>query len=188
MNFLDHFFLYFCSSYFLQLDENGKKIYTNCSCAMSRNSEMMPNLLISNSSILMEDPLHTKIGGEYSGWAMSGSCPVDCQEKFYIFLAVVCLLKFSGSTGRASNFLVSVRCVEEKDKTVSMGFGLMIMSLFAFIPSPIFFGYILGKFSFSLLFFYQLFIIMFLINFMMFLINLLMTKTKIIFKNKCFNS
>ncbi|XP_043470258.1 solute carrier organic anion transporter family member 74D [Leptopilina heterotoma] len=132
-----------CTS--VKLDENGTKFYTNCSCAMSRNSEMMTNLLLSSTSILTEDPLQMKIKEEYSGFAVSGSCPVDCQEKFYIFLAVVCLLKFSGATGRASNFLVSVRCVEEKDKTVSMGFGLMIMSLFAFIPSPIFFGYILDK-------------------------------------------
>lgn len=52
----------------------------------------------------------------------------------------MCFIKFCGATGRASNFLVSVRCVEEKDKTVSMGLGLMFMCLFAFIPSPIFFG------------------------------------------------
>lgn len=81
---------------------------------------------------------------ETLGTAVPGSCPVDCMHTFYIFLAVVCLLKFSGATGRASNFLVSVRCVDEKDKTVAMGFGLTIMSLFAFIPSPILFGFILG--------------------------------------------
>jgi len=81
---------------------------------------------------------------ETLGTAIPGSCPVDCMQKFYIFLMVVCFLKFSGATGRASNFLVSVRCVDEKDKAVAMGFGLMIMSLFAFIPSPILFGFILG--------------------------------------------
>lgn len=36
-------------------------------------------------------------------------------------------------------------CVDEKDKTVSMGFGMMLMSLFAFIPSPIIFGSILDR-------------------------------------------
>ena len=81
------------------------------------------------------------------GTARPGACPVDCMHKFYIFLAVVCILKFSGATGRASNFLVSVRCVDEKDKTVAIGFGLTIMSLFAFIPSPILFGFILGKYT-----------------------------------------
>ena len=91
------------------------------------------------------------------GTAVPGACPVDCLNKFYIFLAVVCLLKFSGATGRASNFLVSVRCVEEKDKTVAMGLSLTVMSLFAFIPSPILFGYILGKFRLSCFFFFQRF-------------------------------
>lgn len=38
------------------------------------------------------------------------------------------------------------RCVDEKDKPVAMGFGLMLMSFFAFIPSPIFFGYVIGEF------------------------------------------
>lgn len=83
---------------------------------------------------------------KWSGTAVTGACPIDCLQKFHIFLAVVCLLKFSGATGRASNFLVSVRCVDEKDKTVAMGFSLTIMSLFAFIPSPILFGYIMGKY------------------------------------------
>jgi hypothetical protein len=82
------------------------------------------------------------IGG---GSAREGACPINCQKEFYLFLAVMCFIKFSGATGRASNFLVSVRCVEERDKTVAMGFGLMFMCLFSFIPSPIFFGALLDK-------------------------------------------
>ena len=35
--------------------------------------------------------------------------------------------------------------MEQKDKSVSMGFGVAMMSLFAFIPSPILFGYLIGK-------------------------------------------
>nr|XP_024219754.1 solute carrier organic anion transporter family member 5A1-like [Halyomorpha halys] len=35
------------------------------------------------------------------------------------------------------------RCVEEKDKTVALGFSLMLFSLFSFIPAPILFGYII---------------------------------------------
>jgi len=57
----------------------------------------------------------------------------------------MCFIKFSGASGRASNFLVSVRCVEERDKTVAMGFGLMFACFFAFIPSPIFFGALLDR-------------------------------------------
>jgi hypothetical protein len=79
------------------------------------------------------------------GKAIPGSCPIDCYKAFYTFLIVMCFTKFTGATGRASNFLVSVRCVDEKDKTVAMGFGMMMMSLFSFIPSPIFFGALMDK-------------------------------------------
>jgi Organic Anion Transporter Polypeptide (OATP) family len=45
----------------------------------------------------------------YGGRAFSGPCPVDCSTMFYSYIALVCLLKFTGSSGRTSNFLVSVR-------------------------------------------------------------------------------
>lgn len=126
----------------MQLNTDGKKIYSNCSCVRSN-----PSLLLTSLDTITLKPSDNKPSNQdYLGVAVPGSCPVDCLEKFYIFLAVVCLLKFSGATGRASNFLVSVRCVEEKDKTVAMGFSLTLLSLFAFIPSPILFGYLLGMF------------------------------------------
>lgn len=40
--------------------------------------------------------------------------------------------------------LLDNRCVDENDKSVAMGFGLMLIG-FAFIPSPIFFGAILDN-------------------------------------------
>ncbi|KAJ9590581.1 hypothetical protein L9F63_016350 [Diploptera punctata] len=106
---------------------NGSKIYADCRCVVATT----PNVLT------RETPL--------GGITTPGSCPIDCRSKFFIFLAVVCLLKFSGSSGRASNFLLSVRCVEEKDKPIAMGFGMTMGSLCAFIPSPILFGIILDK-------------------------------------------
>lgn len=77
------------------------------------------------------------------GTATPGACPIDCSKEFYIFLFVMCFLKFLGSSGMSTNFLVGVRCVAEKDKSVSMGIGLCLTSLLAFIPSPIIFGKIL---------------------------------------------
>lgn len=100
---------------------NGAKVYKDCECVKEFNidGQVLPQI------------------------ATTGPCPIDCKQKFYIFLAVVCFLKLTGATGRASNFLVSVRCIEEKDKPVALGFGLMLMSMFSFIPSPIFFGYVI---------------------------------------------
>ncbi|KAK0090045.1 hypothetical protein PV325_003858 [Microctonus aethiopoides] len=121
---------------------NGTKMYTDCSCIRSKYARTAWNKM----SLIMPNNLTEQLNDvPDDGTAVPGPCPIDCMHRFYVFLAVVCLLKFSGATGRASNFLVSVRCVEEKDKTVAMGFGLMIMSLFAFIPSPILFGFILDK-------------------------------------------
>ncbi|KAL0126171.1 hypothetical protein PUN28_004946 [Cardiocondyla obscurior] len=132
----------------MKLHSNGSKVYTDCSCVKPKLARSLTHSFANVTSfpfsteILLET---TEPTVEPLGTAVPGSCPVDCMQKFYIFLAVVCLLKFSGATGRASNFLVSVRCVDEKDKAVAMGFGLMIMSLFAFIPSPILFGFILDN-------------------------------------------
>lgn len=77
--------------------------------------------------------------------AKPGQCAVNCQTELFFFLAVMCFLKFIGATGRTSHFLVSIRCIDEKDKTVAIGMAATLVHLFAFIPSPILFGYILDK-------------------------------------------
>lgn len=120
---------------------NGSKIFTDCKCVKPSAVSGSPEWLVPENSPLPEPPTSKFLGGI----TFSGSCPIDCSKKFIIFLAVMCLLKFSGSSGRASNFLLSVRCVEEKDKPIAMGFGMTMGSLCAFIPSPILFGIILDK-------------------------------------------
>ncbi|XP_046672749.1 solute carrier organic anion transporter family member 74D-like [Homalodisca vitripennis] len=121
---------------------NGSKVYTDCACAPRPASPPPPT---AEMPPLAEEGLLAGDTDDFPWYITAGPCPVDCTTKFYMFLAVVCMLKFSGATGRASNFLVSVRCVEEKDKPIAMGFGLMLMSMFAFIPSPILFGYFIDK-------------------------------------------
>lgn len=70
-------------------------MYTDCACVKPATAS--DNTSLSAASKLL------------GGITLPGSCPIDCSKKFIIFLAVVCLLKFSGSSGRASNFLLSVR-------------------------------------------------------------------------------
>lgn len=141
----------------------GKKYFFDCSCVPSLNTsangnstfkhlttmdltDINYNFTTSTSPSLIES-LSTYPDNLFGngGQAVSGACPVDCFVQFVTFLAVMCCLKFFGATGRASNFLVAVRCVPEKDKTAAMGFGMMMMSMFAFIPSPIFFGWVLDR-------------------------------------------
>ena len=58
---------------------------------------------------LFNSALFIYFQGVFGGFALPGPCPVDCFNTFVAFLSVMCLLKFFGSTGRATNFLVSVR-------------------------------------------------------------------------------
>lgn len=125
------------------INVNGSNLFSDCSCIKRDEVLSLERMTEIGKTLPMEKILEST--SQKAGFAIPGTCQVDCLFQFYIFLAVVCLLKFSGATGRASNFLVTVRCVEEKDKAVAMGFALMMMSLCAFVPSPILFGIILGK-------------------------------------------
>lgn len=95
---------------------NSSKLFTSCSCI-----------------------------SELDNSATSGPCTVNCDFMLTIFLAVTSLMKFLGASGRASNFLVGIRCIEKEDKAVALGFGMALVRLFASVPSPIFFGYILDS-------------------------------------------
>lgn len=71
---------------------------------------------------------------EFKQTAVPGPCPINCQKQLYIFLAVLCVMKFIGATGRASNFLVGIRCVDPKDKSLAIGLGMSIVRLLASVP------------------------------------------------------
>jgi Organic Anion Transporter Polypeptide (OATP) family/Kazal-type serine protease inhibitor domain len=118
-----------CKSY---SQTNSSKAFGNCSCINSGDDQ---NLLSTFSWNTADAPKT----------ATPGQCEVNCQRELVFFLAVMCFLKFIGATGRTSNFLVSIRCIDEKDKTVAIGIGGSLIHLFAFIPSPILFGFILDK-------------------------------------------
>lgn len=69
---------------------NGTKLYSECSCVKQK---------------IIQDEYNNTIGGI----AYPGSCSVDCSSKFFLFVAMMCIVKFSSATGKASNFLVTVR-------------------------------------------------------------------------------
>ncbi|KAH8369791.1 hypothetical protein KR093_000982, partial [Drosophila rubida] len=141
---------------------DGKKVFYDCSCipgATGNDSSQLYfkrltalDITSDNSSSWDLDFSTSSSASSASyldmlanGQATPGACPVNCWTQFVAFLSVMCFLKFIGASGRASNFLVSVRCVPEKDKTAAMGFGMMLCSMFAFIPGPIFFGWIFDR-------------------------------------------
>ncbi|XP_017054222.1 solute carrier organic anion transporter family member 74D [Drosophila ficusphila] len=136
----------------LHVNSEGKKVFYDCSCIPSdetTNTTSQFKRLTSDDlysdNINLDTSMATPIEALANGQAMPGACPVNCWTQFVAFLAVMCCLKFVGASGRASNFLVSVRCVPEKDKTAAMGFGMTLCSMLAFIPSPIFFGWVFDR-------------------------------------------
>jgi solute carrier organic anion transporter family, member 5A len=82
---------------------------------------------------------------EFKQTAKSGPCPIDCRSQLILFLSVMCFMKFIGASGRVSNFLVGIRCVEKRDKTVAIGLGMSLVRLLASVPSPILFGTLIDK-------------------------------------------
>ncbi|KAH8269636.1 hypothetical protein KR018_010960 [Drosophila ironensis] len=135
----------------LHVNSEGKKIFYDCSCIPGNDGNTTSQFRRLDSFDLNLDNSSLDAASLYNleslanGQAMPGACPVNCWTQFVVFLAVMCCLKFVGASGRASNFLVSVRCVPEKDKTAAMGFGMTLCSMLAFIPSPIFFGWVFDR-------------------------------------------
>lgn len=94
-----------------------------------------------------------------------GACVKGCAFGFYAFSLMSSLINCFGASGRIGNllgeifswiqnttdsssflyFLVNYRCVSNQDKSVTQGLILMMISLFALIPGPIFFGRIIDS-------------------------------------------
>jgi len=68
---------------------------------------------------------------------------VDCKNVFVIFSTVMFLLMILGSTGRVGNVLVALRCIDVRDKSLSMAFNVVFLSLLAMLPSPMVYGAIM---------------------------------------------
>ncbi|XP_002138793.2 solute carrier organic anion transporter family member 74D-like [Drosophila pseudoobscura] len=105
-------------------DDLGRTIYTGCKCMTSLN--------------LISDP--------ETQFALDGVCPVNCFNQFLIFLSVMCFLKLVGASSKSTNLLIALRCIPPEDKTFALGLGSMAASLLGFIPSPIFFGWLIDNY------------------------------------------
>ncbi|KMY95754.1 solute carrier organic anion transporter family member 74D [Drosophila simulans] len=105
-------------------DALGRTLYTGCQCL--------------GSSSLNSEP--------ESQFAVDGTCPVDCFNEFLIFLGVMCFLKLVGASSKSTNLLLALRCMPPDEKTFALGLGSMAASLLGFIPSPIFFGWLIDNY------------------------------------------
>ncbi|XP_068145560.1 solute carrier organic anion transporter family member 74D-like [Drosophila tropicalis] len=110
-------------------DDLGQTIFTNCQC-MGNSS-----IFFGNSSLSSELP-----------FGVDGPCPVDCFGQFITFLVVMCILKLFGASSKNTGILISLRSVLPEDKSFALGLGSMVACIFAFIPSPIFFGWLIDNY------------------------------------------
>ncbi|XP_058836202.1 solute carrier organic anion transporter family member 74D-like [Topomyia yanbarensis] len=129
-----------CKDQFKQA--NGSVFYSSCSCIQNPQNVSYASFQHSPFNMSVSDD---GLDVQPLGTAISGSCPVDCMTPFYLFLLVMCLNKFISGTESAANFLIGLRCVEERDKAISMGFSMAINTLFSFLPAPIVFGLIIDR-------------------------------------------
>lgn len=109
-------------------NSNDTKSYYNCSCV---DLSLQKNY--NNDSAIIYDSVTV------------GPCKGDCTNAYIIFMILIMICNFISATERIGNVLVNYRCVDKKDKSISQGVTLMIVSLFALIPGPILYGAIIDK-------------------------------------------
>ncbi|KAF7991150.1 hypothetical protein HCN44_002712 [Aphidius gifuensis] len=110
--------------------EDGSITYTKCSCVNSKD-QGLPSEIYDN---------HLPSPTERLGTAKPGACKVDCTDQKDLFMIVFSVITFIVSAGAVPSFLLSLRCVDKRDKALTMGVNLAIIGLFALMISPIIFA------------------------------------------------
>jgi len=142
-----------CHAGCTQIISNDDKstVYGDCSCV--REASIIKNTSLSKEwaeknllqDIQLNEDTYREPYGNVSE-AVSGWCHDEgCQDKFMQFVIAMGIMSIIGSTGRVGNLLVSLRCVELRDKSLSMAFQVVFMSLLALLPSPIVYGALIDK-------------------------------------------
>ena len=132
------------------------KVFEQCSCVLEAwhkdNASKSDDWIIRDHlndwnfptadvvSMVRENVAGTPIDSASAGW-----CPVDCDGVFKTFMLCMFVLMVLGSTGRIGNVIVALRCIDVEDKSLSMAFNVVFMSLFAMLPAPMVYGAIIDN-------------------------------------------
>ncbi|KAH8275691.1 hypothetical protein KR026_012669 [Drosophila bipectinata] len=125
------------------MDGLGRTIYTGCKCISSPSLISEPQV---RYPLIAKIPYNLELLIFQHLSVVDGTCPVDCFNQFLTFLAVMCFLKLVGASSKSTNLLIALRCIPQEDKTFALGLGSMVASLLSFIPSPIFFGWLIDSY------------------------------------------
>lgn len=135
----------------------GEKVFGECACAREEWEEsnatlseewVKKDLLAGwryHSQNMIKRARMLVSPSEYSDEVSNGWCPVDCGSVFSTFGTVMFVLMVLGSTGRIGNVLVALRCIDVRDKSLSMAFNVVFLSLLAMLPAPMVFGAIIDS-------------------------------------------
>ncbi len=79
-------------------------------------------------------------------WAVDGYCPSPaCNRMFFTLLAVLFATALTSATTRVPNMLISLRSIDLKDKPASLALSVAVLSLLAFLPAPVAFGWLMDS-------------------------------------------
>lgn len=84
------------------------------------------------------------ISNDSNGIATKGLCKDDCNA-FPYYLGIFAITGIIGTTSRTGDYLLMLRSVDAEDKTFAMGLVSTIYCIFAYIPYPLIFGWIVDS-------------------------------------------
>ncbi|XP_074602800.1 solute carrier organic anion transporter family member 74D-like [Brevipalpus obovatus] len=113
---------------------DGKTNYFSPCFAGCTSSEQSSNQTIFQNCACRDGP---------DDYLTSGYCPQECGiDNLVLYLGVIGISGIISSTTWTGNALIALRAVDQKDKSFAMGLIGSFMSLFAYIPYPIIFGFV----------------------------------------------
>lgn len=99
-------------------DFQNVTVFTDCSCIPPSND--------------FEEP-----------YATPGECSQDCSFVFHLSLGL--LLSTFASLSTAPTAVLKIRCVDERDRSLVLGFVNLMTKLLAYIPGPVLWGALIDK-------------------------------------------
>ncbi len=68
-----------------------------------------------------------------------GYCSDSCPN-LPIYMMTLAIIKLIVSTSTIGNFIIDLRCVEDRDKATALGLLTAVGTLLGFLPNPVIFG------------------------------------------------
>ncbi|CAG0917908.1 unnamed protein product, partial [Notodromas monacha] len=108
----------------------NKTVYTGCTCGQA-SMNFSTSLPINATSDLT---------AVVQGYCSSATC-----SNFVSYLVLIGIIKTVTSTSRVGGLMITIRSVEKRDKSLAVGFSLVMFAILAFIPTPILYGAIIDS-------------------------------------------